>query len=118
MKAKERIAIALERSGKSQRDLAKYMGLSSPTVSSMLAKDDIDSMKYLKAVQDITGYRFEWLRTGQGPETIGESEDSGANETFWQDKLRSKEELIDELRARITEMKKYQDLLEKQFKKK
>ena len=120
MRVKERISIALERSNKSQRDLAKFMGLSSPTVSSMLSKDDIDSVKYLKAVEDLTGYRFEWLRTGKGPEkkdaqTTGTEE---PNLDYWQNILKTKDELIDEMRERIKEMKKYQELLEAQLRKK
>jgi predicted transcriptional regulator len=62
----ERINIALERSDRSQRDLAKLMGLSPSGVNKMLSKD-VDSIKYLKAVEDLTGYSFEWLRTGSGP---------------------------------------------------
>jgi transcriptional regulator with XRE-family HTH domain len=117
---RERILIALERSKKSQRDLAKAMGLSSPTVSSMLAKDEIDSIKYLKAVEELTGFRFEWLRTGAGPET-SETENNKVEEpplAYWQDKLKTKDELIEELKGRINDMKKYQELLEKQSKEK
>jgi hypothetical protein len=92
------------------------MGLTSPTVSSMLAKDDIDSMKYLKAVEELTGFRFEWLRTGELPEKFG----SGAKSDqlpadYLKDKMATKDELIDELRGRINDMKKYIELLEKQI---
>jgi transcriptional regulator with XRE-family HTH domain len=115
---RERIAIALERADKSQRDLAKFMGLSSPTVSSMLSKDDIDSIKYLKAVEELTGYRFEWLRTGFGPEKV---EDGDRQEqlpmSYLMDKIQTKDELIDELKGRINDMKKYIELLEKQIEK-
>lgn len=116
MTVKERISLALERSDKSQRDLAKVMGLSPPTVSSMLAKDEIDSIKYLKAVEGLTGFSFEWLRTGKGQEKnepVDKTEDASLD--YWKDKLKSKDELIDELRNRIGEMKKYQELLEKQL---
>lgn len=68
MSVTERISNALTRSGKSQRDLAKHMGLTSPTVSAQLSKEEIDSIKYLQATAEITGYSFEWLRTGTGPE--------------------------------------------------
>lgn len=118
---KERISIALSRSGNSQRDLAKHMGLSAPTVSTMLAKEEIDSIKYLKAVEELTGYRFEWLRTGFGPEKI----DAGADDKFdemtlayWKDKLKTKDELIEELRGRIGDMKKLQELMEQNLKQK
>jgi transcriptional regulator with XRE-family HTH domain len=115
---KERIALALERSDNSQRDLAKLMGLSSPTVSSMLAKDEIDSMRYLKAVEELTGFRFEWLRTGIGPEKVGDEKINiePHSEIYWQEKLKSKDELIEELRGRIGDMKKIQEMLEKQLK--
>lgn len=118
MTIKERITIALERSNKSQRDLAKLMKLSAPTVSSMLAKDEIDSIKYLKAVEELTGFRFEWLRTGIGAERPGLESDKveEPNLEYWRDKLKTKDELIEELRSRIADMKKYQELLEKQIK--
>jgi transcriptional regulator with XRE-family HTH domain len=117
MNARERIKIALERANKSQRDLAQFMGLKSPTVSAMLAKDEIDSIKYLKAVEELTGFSFEWLRTGQGPERVEASankvEEPGL--VYYQEKLTSKDELIEELKARIADLKKYQELLEKQI---
>jgi phage repressor protein C with HTH and peptisase S24 domain len=66
---KDRIILAMERSGKSQRDLAKLLNKSSPTVSEMLSKPgEIDSVSYLEGVAVLTGYSFEWLRTGGGPE--------------------------------------------------
>jgi transcriptional regulator with XRE-family HTH domain len=114
---RERISLALERSDKSQRDLAKLMGLSPPTVNSMLSKDEIDSIKYLKAVEELTGFSFEWLRTGKGQEKNGPIDKTDdVSLEYWKDKLKSKDELIDELRSRILEMKKYQELLEKQSK--
>jgi transcriptional regulator with XRE-family HTH domain len=110
---RERIAIALERSRKSQRDLAKAMGLTSPTVSSMLSKDEIDSIKYLKAVEELTGFNFEWIRTGTGPEKADAVVEEPQS-AYWQTQFKSsRDELIDELRSRISEMKKYQELLEK-----
>jgi hypothetical protein len=93
------------------------MGLKSPTVSAMLAKDEIDSIKYLKAVEQLTGFSFEWLRTGQGPERLeapsNKVEEPGL--VYYQEKLTSKDELIEELKARIVDLKKYQELLEKQI---
>jgi transcriptional regulator with XRE-family HTH domain len=110
---RERIAIALERSRKSQRDLAKAMGLTSPTVSSMLSKDEIDSIKYLRAVEELTGFSFEWIRTGTGPEKTEVVVEEPQSE-YWQTQFKSsRDELIEELRSRISEMKKYQELLEK-----
>lgn len=77
MTIKERINLALERAGKSQRDLAKALGKSSPAVSEMLSKPgELDSLAYIEAAAKITGYSFEALRTG-----IGFSENpSGAEE--------------------------------------
>jgi transcriptional regulator with XRE-family HTH domain len=117
MNIRERITLALERADKSQRDLSKFMGLSSPTVSSMLAKEDIDSMKYLKAVEDLTGYRFEWLRTGSLPEKVDDDQRQDQLPlTYLKEKMATKDELIEELRARIADMRKYTELLEKQLK--
>lgn len=65
--------MALSRAGKSQSELAKRLGKQTGTVSEMLGKDtDIDSIQYVQATAELTGYRFEWLRTGNGPETEAE----------------------------------------------
>ena len=67
MTIKERINLALERAGKSQRDLAKAMGKSSPAVSEMLSKPgELDSLAYIEATATLTGYSFESIRTGNG----------------------------------------------------
>jgi len=113
----ERIALALERTDKSQRDLAKFMGLAAPTVNAMLAKDDIDSIRYLKAVEELTGYRFEWLRTGIGPEKLDEqANEEQLPDAFVMDIVKTKNELIEELKGRIGDMKKYIEVLENQIK--
>lgn len=66
---KDRINLALDKSGKSQRDLARAMDKSSAAVSEMLSKPgELDSISYVEATSKLTGYRFEWLRTGEGPE--------------------------------------------------
>jgi transcriptional regulator with XRE-family HTH domain len=115
----ERINIALERSDRSQRDLARLMGLSPSGVNKMLSKD-VDSIKYLKAVEELTGYRFEWLRTGSGPEKL----DTETNEIdaltlgYLKDKLRTKDDLIEEQRGRIADQKKLIEVLERLTKKK
>ena len=61
----DRVKLAMAKSNVSQRELARQMGLSSPTVSAMLSKK-IDSIKYIEAISKATGYSFEWLRTGEG----------------------------------------------------
>lgn len=104
----ERIALALERADKSQRDLAKFMRLSSPTVSAMLSKKDgeIDSIKYLKAVEELTGYKFEWLRTGEGPEKemlIAKLPDEKTIQKL-EDLVASKQKTIDLLEEKIRRM--------------
>lgn len=64
---KDRINLALDRSGKSQRDLAREMNKSSAAVSEMLSKPgELDSISYVEAAARITGYSFEWIRTGDG----------------------------------------------------
>jgi transcriptional regulator with XRE-family HTH domain len=77
MTIKERINLALERAGKSQRDLAKHMGKSSPAVSEMLSKSgDLDSIVYIQATSELTGVSFEALRTGAGFENLTITEES------------------------------------------
>ncbi len=69
MTSKERILLALRRSGKNQSDLAKRLDRDRATVSEVLNKPgDIDSVRYLEATAEITGFSFEWLRTGEGAE--------------------------------------------------
>lgn len=69
MTIQERIKLALSRSGKSQTDLAKRLDKHTGTVSEMLSKEsDIDSIAYVRATAELTGFSFEWLRTGEGPE--------------------------------------------------
>jgi phage repressor protein C with HTH and peptisase S24 domain len=70
---KDRINLALGGANKSQRDLAKHMGKSSPAVSEMLGKDGDPPVSYLEATAEITGYRLEWLMTGEGHQTISAS---------------------------------------------
>lgn len=115
MTIKDRITIALDRTDKSRRDIAKSMGLAASTVNSMLSKDDIDSIKYLKAVEELTGYRFEWLRTGVGPEKVDEQVSEQLPDVFVMDIVKTKNELIDELKGRISDMKKYIEVLEHQI---
>ena len=69
MTVRERIKIALDRSGKSQVDLADLLQVRQGSVSGVLNREtEFDSLKYLEATERLTGYRFEWLRTGKGPE--------------------------------------------------
>lgn len=64
---KNRINRALNDAGVSQRDLARKLGKSSASVSEMLSKPgELDSIKYIEAAADLTGFTFEWLRTGKG----------------------------------------------------
>lgn len=73
MGIRERIIYALEKSKKTRQALADELGIGRGAVSDMLNKEgEFDSIKYLEACEKITGFRFEWLRTGKGPEKHGE----------------------------------------------
>ncbi|MBA4056648.1 MAG: hypothetical protein C0490_18180 [Marivirga sp.] len=73
MDARKRIIEALDKSGKTRQALADQLGLGRGAVSDMLNKEgELDSIKYLEATADLTGYSFEWLRTGKGPEKESE----------------------------------------------
>lgn len=70
--SKERIRLALDRTGKTLSDLARHLNRSQPSVSERLqGEGEIDSVSFLQGVSDITGYHFDWLRTGEGPEIKG-----------------------------------------------
>jgi transcriptional regulator with XRE-family HTH domain len=73
MDVKSRIIYALEKSSVSRQALADKLGLGRGAVSAKLNGDaEFDSLKYVEATAELTGFRFEWLRTGQGPELEGE----------------------------------------------
>jgi transcriptional regulator with XRE-family HTH domain len=93
--SKNRIDHALEMSGKSRSDLATSLGVSRSSVSDMLNKPGEATMKYIQAAADLTGFSFEWLRTGIGPSKGPASNDSE----------------VSELRARIAELEKENDVL-------
>jgi transcriptional regulator with XRE-family HTH domain len=64
-----RLKIALEQAGISQEKLAKLLDKTSQAVSERLNKArEVDSLQFIEAVARLTGYSFEWLRSGQGPE--------------------------------------------------
>lgn len=68
---RERIKLALDRAGKTQQDLADYLNIRKGSVSAVLNRDtEFDSLKYLEATEVLTGYSFDWLRTGNGPQTL------------------------------------------------
>lgn len=73
---KKRIIEALEKSGKTRHALADMLGLGRGAVSDMLNKDGDPPVKYLQATVQLTGFRFEWLRTGEGEERGIGSEDN------------------------------------------
>jgi len=73
--ARNRIIEALEKSNVSRQALADKLGLGRGAVSAKLnAEGEFDSVKYLEAAAELTGYTFDWLRTGKGPEKIGDGE--------------------------------------------
>lgn len=119
MKISERISIALKRSHKSQRELAKHMNVSSSAVNRMLGdgiEKEIDSVKYIQAVEELTGYRFEWLRTGIGSERIEEGPPGDVQSLeFMRGILKSKDDLIKEQSGRIGDLQKLNNLLESRY---
>jgi len=69
MDRKYRIIRALEASGKTRQALADKLGLGRAAVSDLLNREgELDSLKYLEATAELTGFNFEWLRSGRGPE--------------------------------------------------
>jgi phage repressor protein C with HTH and peptisase S24 domain len=74
-----RLKKALESAGVSQEKLAKVLDKTSQAVNERLNKDrEVDSLKLIEAVAMLTGYSFEWLRSGEGPETAEEAKRSVA----------------------------------------
>lgn len=94
MTVRERIKIALDRSGKSQGDLANALGVRQGSVSAVLSREtDFDSLKYLEATERVTGFRFEWLRTGTGPQREGDT-GSDSESTYLTKKVEALESLV------------------------
>lgn len=123
MDIKKRIIYALEKSGKTRQSLADRLDLGRAAVSDMLNKEgEFDSLKYIVATAELTGFSFQWLCTGTGPEKehsgVGVSRVEEPSLEYLSEKLKMKDELIVELRGKIADMKKYQELLEKQLKEK
>src|SRR5690349_3245649 len=67
---KSRIDHALRMSNKGRTDLASHMDVSRGAVSDMLNREGDPPIKYIEATASLTGFNFEWLRTGEGHETI------------------------------------------------
>lgn len=60
-----RIKHAITTMGVSQEALAERLGISQAAVNKQLQKEEeINSIKFLEAVSELSGYSFEWLRTG------------------------------------------------------
>jgi transcriptional regulator with XRE-family HTH domain len=69
MTSKERIRAVLKREKVSQERYAQEVGVAQASVSSYLSTPgEVDSIRYLEAAEKLTGYSFEWLRTGHGDE--------------------------------------------------
>jgi hypothetical protein len=104
MTSKERIKLALSRAGKSQSDLAKWLDRDPGTVSEQLNKPgEMDSIRYLQGTAEITGFSFEWLRTGEGQERQSYLEDLDDPEKNLKKKMVAREE---EIRLDIKEKQK------------
>jgi len=81
MDVKKRIIYALEKSNVSRQALADRLGLGRGAVSAKLTRDvEFDSLKYVEAAAELTGFSFHWIRTGQGPERESESNASTVSE--------------------------------------
>lgn len=73
MKLGDRLRIALKEAGKTQQELADYLGISKSAVSAqMLGSTKEISAKNLFRAARFLGVEPEWLGTGKGPRTPGE----------------------------------------------
>jgi transcriptional regulator with XRE-family HTH domain len=74
MTRNQRIAFAIKEAKIGQEVLGAELGISQEAVSKKLKKTkDIDSLNFLLAVCDLTGFNMSWLITGNGPQK-GKSE--------------------------------------------
>ena len=64
---KDRIRLAREQAGLSQRALAKVMEMNHASISILEAGKREPTPRTLKGIADATGVNLEWLKTGEGP---------------------------------------------------
>jgi len=71
---KDRIKLALDKSKKSQRDLARELGLASATVSGLLNREGDPPLKYVEAVSRITNVPVDFLLNGVARNAFNDDE--------------------------------------------
>jgi len=64
---KDRIRLAREQAGLSQRALAKMMEMNHASISILEAGKREPTPRTLKGIAEATGVNLEWLKTGEGP---------------------------------------------------
>lgn len=64
----QRLAKAIKESGRSKRQIALALGLKAPSITNAIRRDVV-SAKLAQGVAEQTGYRWEWLLTGDGEPT-------------------------------------------------
>lgn len=73
MGIRERLAVVVK-SFKSVRSLAEKVGCSEGTIRTWVNGKSYPDLKTAIDICDLTGYRVEWLCTGNGPERLDSSE--------------------------------------------
>lgn len=102
MSVKNRIIEALDKSGKTRQALADKLGLGRGAVSDMLNKEgDIDSLKYIEATAELTGYSFDWIRTGNASTAEEQRANYNSELELYRDLLRAKDDLIEQLKENV-----------------
>ncbi len=112
--SKERIRIALERSGKNLSQLAKKLNRAQPSVSErLLGEGEIDSVIFIRGVAELTGFPFMWLLNGEETEDAKNETTPVANP---RDHIVSNTQAVmeeDKMQMLISSMKRTIELLEK-----
>ena len=96
-----RLKKALEGKEISQEKLAERLGITRAAVNERLNKDaDIDSIAFINAVAELTGYDKDWLINGEGEPKV--ANDSGQDLIkILADQSRTQTEYIDMLKSKI-----------------
>lgn len=74
---RERLALAMDRTGQSRRSLATAGGFDRQAVGRFLSSERVPSASVFIAIAGTLGVSLEWLLTGKGPETLGAVEHIG-----------------------------------------
>jgi hypothetical protein len=120
MDARKRIIYALDKSRKTRQALADMLKVGRGAVSDMLNKEgEFDSLKYLEATAELTGFSFHWLRTGQGPEVDSSEKSNMVNEpepVYLNKKVEALENLVETQDKTIKLLEKTVAMLEETIK--